>query len=89
MKRLFLSLTALASLTAWAQFGAPRQNPVVPSVTADVVEDFKPATTNQENKQFPAATVPLCPTRTACISMVRAVGAVALTCLLRTRTSIR
>ena len=54
MKRLFLSLTALASLTAWAQFGAPRQNPVVPSVTADVVEDFKPATTNQENKQFPA-----------------------------------
>ena len=54
MKRLFLSLTALASLTAWAQFGAPRQNPVVPSVTANVTEDFKPATTNQENKQFPA-----------------------------------
>ena len=54
MKKLFLSLTALASLTAWAQFGAPRQNPVVPSVTADVVEDFTPAPTNQENKQFPA-----------------------------------
>ncbi|MCR5578990.1 MAG: esterase [Prevotella sp.] len=44
---------ALASLTAWAQFGAPRQNPIVPSVKAEV-EDFKPATSNQENKQFPA-----------------------------------
>ena len=54
MKRLFLSLMALTSLTAWAQFGAPRQNPTVPSVTENVVEDFKPATTNQENKQFPA-----------------------------------
>ena len=29
------------------------QNPIVPSVKAEV-EDFKPATTNQENKQFPA-----------------------------------
>ena len=45
---------AVTSLTAWAQFGAPRQNPTVPSVTENVVEDFKPATTNQENKQFPA-----------------------------------
>ena len=45
---------AVTSLTAWAQFGAPRQNPTVPSVTENVVEDFKPATTNQENKKFPA-----------------------------------
>ena len=44
---------ALTSLTASAQFGAPRQNPIVPSVVTDVVEDFKPATTNQEGKQFP------------------------------------
>ena len=54
MKKLFLSMLALTSLTAWAQFGAPRQNPIVPSVTENVVEDFKPAITNQENKQFPA-----------------------------------
>ena len=54
MKRLFLSLMAVTSLTAWAQFGAPRQNPTVPSVTENVVEDFKPATSNQENRQFPA-----------------------------------
>ena len=47
-------MLALTSLTAWAQFGAPRQNPIVPSVTENVVEDFKPAITNQENKQFPA-----------------------------------
>ena len=45
---------AFASLTAWAQFGAPRQNPTVPSVTENVAEDFKPATSNQENKHFPA-----------------------------------
>ena len=45
---------AVTSLTAWAQFGAPRQNPTVPSVTENVVEDFKPATSNQENKRFPA-----------------------------------
>ena len=45
---------AVTSLTAWAQFGAPRQNPTVPSVTENVVEDFKPATSNQENRQFPA-----------------------------------
>ena len=43
---------ALVSLTASAQFGRPRQNPRVPSVVADV-EDFKPAVTNQENKQYP------------------------------------
>ncbi len=53
MRKLVLSLMALASLTVWAQFGAPRQNPIVPSVKAEV-EDFKPATSNQENKQFPA-----------------------------------
>ena len=44
---------ALASLTASAQFGAQRGNPIVPSVAAEA-EDFKPAITNQENKQFPA-----------------------------------
>ena len=44
---------ALTSLTASAQFGAPRVNPTVPSVTENVVEDFKPATTNQDNKQYP------------------------------------
>ena len=53
MKKLFLSLLALSALTASAQFGAPRQNPVVPSVTENVVEDFKPATSNQDNKQYP------------------------------------
>ena len=47
MKKLLISLVALTSLTAIAQ------NPIVPSVKAEV-EDFKPATTNQENKQFPA-----------------------------------
>ena len=44
---------ALSSLTVSAQFGAPRENPVVPSVVKDVVEDFKPATTNQGDKQYP------------------------------------
>jgi enterochelin esterase family protein len=53
MKKIFLSLMALSCLTASAQFGAQRGNPVVPSVAAEA-EDFKPATTNQENKQFPA-----------------------------------
>ena len=52
MKKLFLSLLALVSLTSSAQFGAPRQNPVVPSVVANV-EDFKPASSNQDNKQYP------------------------------------
>ena len=53
MKRIFLSLLVLASLSASAQFGAPRQNPTVPSVTENVVEDFKPASSNQDNKQYP------------------------------------
>ncbi len=52
MKKLILSLMALSSLTVSAQFGVPRVNPTVPSVKADV-EDFKPATTNQDNKQYP------------------------------------
>ena len=43
---------ALSTLTASAQFGAPRENPKVPSVVASV-EDFKPATTNQGGKQYP------------------------------------
>ena len=53
MRKIILSLMALSSLTASAQFGAPRENPIVPSVVADVVEDFKPATTNQGGKQYP------------------------------------
>ena len=47
MKQLILSLMALASLNAVAQ------NPTVPSVTENVVEDFKSASTNQENKKYP------------------------------------
>lgn len=54
MKKMILTMLAFTSMTAFAQFGAPRQNPIVPSVTANVVEDFKPASSNQENKQFPA-----------------------------------
>ena len=54
MKQFFLlAAVALTSMTASAQFGAQRGNPVVPSVKAEV-EDFKPAISNQENKQFPA-----------------------------------
>ena len=53
MKKMILSLLALSSLTVSAQFGAPRQNPTVPSVTENVVEDFKPASSNQDNKQYP------------------------------------
>ena len=53
MKKVFFTLLMLVSLTASAQFGAPRQNPIVPSVVTDVVEDFKPATTNQGGKQYP------------------------------------
>ena len=53
MKKIILSLMALSSLTASAQFGVPRENPIVPSVVTDVVEDFKPATTNQGDKQYP------------------------------------
>ena len=52
MKQLFLLAALFAATTASAQFGAPRENPKVPSVKADV-EDFKPATTNQEGKQYP------------------------------------
>jgi enterochelin esterase family protein len=52
MKKLFLLAAAFAATTASAQFGAPRTNPTVPSVVAGV-EDFKPATTNQEGKQYP------------------------------------
>ena len=44
---------ALVSLTVSAQFGPPRENPKVPSVVANVVEDFKPASTNQDNKPYP------------------------------------
>lgn len=50
---MILSLLALSSLTVSAQFGVPRQNPTVPSVTENVVEDFKPASSNQDNKQYP------------------------------------
>ena len=53
MKKIILSLMALSSLTVSAQFGAPRQNPIVPSVVENVAEDFKPASTNQDNKQYP------------------------------------
>ena len=53
MKKIILSLMAFTSLTAFAQFGAPRQNPIVPSVTENVTEDFKPASSNQDNKQYP------------------------------------
>jgi enterochelin esterase family protein len=54
MKHFFLlAAVALTSMTASAQFGAQRGNPIVPSVKAEV-EDFKPAISNQENKQFPA-----------------------------------
>jgi enterochelin esterase family protein len=47
-----MMIVAFAALTANAQFGAPRQNPTVPSVKAEI-EDFKPASTNQDNKQYP------------------------------------
>jgi len=53
MKQLFLLAAVFAATTASAQFGAQRGNPVVPSVQAEA-DDFKPASTNQENKQFPA-----------------------------------
>jgi enterochelin esterase family protein len=53
MRKIFFSLMALSCLTAFAQFGAPRPNPTVPSVTENVVEDFKPASSNQDNKQYP------------------------------------
>ncbi len=53
MKKTILSLMVLSCLTVSAQFGAPRENPKVPSVVEGVVEDFKPASTNQGGKQFP------------------------------------
>jgi enterochelin esterase family protein len=53
MKKFILSLMTLSCLTASAQFGAPRENPKVPSVVEGVVEDFKPATTNQGGKEYP------------------------------------
>ena len=53
MKKVILSMLALMSLSASAQFGAPRENPTVPSVTENVTEDFKPASSNQDNKQYP------------------------------------
>ncbi len=53
MRQLFILAAVFAAMTAQAQFGAQRGNPIVPSVKAEV-EDFKPASTNQENKQFPA-----------------------------------
>ena len=52
MKRQCMMIVAFAALTANAQFGAPRQNPTVPSVKAEI-EDFKPASTNQDNQQYP------------------------------------
>ena len=53
MRKIIFMIAAFAATTASAQFGAPRQNPIVPSVQAEA-DDFKPASTNQENKQFPA-----------------------------------
>jgi len=42
MKRFMLMAAVFTAMTASAQFGAPRSNPIVPSVKAEV-EDFKPA----------------------------------------------
>ena len=53
MRKIIFMIAAFAATTASAQFGAPRSNPIVPSVQAEA-DDFKPASTNQENKQFPA-----------------------------------
>jgi enterochelin esterase family protein len=52
MKKIMMIAATFVAVTAQAQFGAPRVNPTVPSVVAEV-EDFKPATTNQEGKQYP------------------------------------
>ena len=54
MKKIILSLMALATVSAYAQFGGRSQgNPTVPSVTENVTEDFKPASNNQANHQYP------------------------------------
>ena len=54
MKKIILSLLALATVSAYAQFGGGRGgNPTVPSVTEDVTEDFKPAANNQSGHQYP------------------------------------
>ena len=54
MKKIILSLMALATVSAYAQFGGRGQgNPTVPSVTENVTEDFKPASNNQANHQYP------------------------------------
>ena len=53
MRKILMMVAAFAAMTASAQFGAPRENPKVPSVVEGVVEDFKPASTNQDNKQYP------------------------------------
>ncbi len=54
MRKIILSLMALATLSAYAQFGGRGQgNPTVPSVTENVTEDFKPASNNQANHQYP------------------------------------
>ena len=54
MKKIILSLLALATVSAYAQFGGRGQgNPTVPSVTENVTEDFKPAANNQSGHQYP------------------------------------
>ena len=53
MKKIILSLLALATVSAYAQFGRGGGNPTVPSVTENVVEDFKPAANNQSGHQYP------------------------------------
>ena len=53
MRKIILSLLALSSLTVSAQFGGRGQgNPWVPSEAA-ITDDFKPASSNQDNKQYP------------------------------------
>ena len=56
MKKILLSLMTLVSLTASAQFGGfggrSQGNPWVPSEAA-ISEDFKPALSNQDSKQYP------------------------------------
>ena len=53
MKKIILSLLALATVSAYAQFGGRGGNPTVPSVTENVTEDFKPAMNNQSGHQYP------------------------------------